>query len=287
MFVVALTGNYGMGKSSVTALFSECGACTLDSDVIVANLLEKKSVIEKIRILLGPEVLNSDQRLNKSVVADIIFHSKTARKKIEALLHPLVFQAMEAAIKKLRLRITPPLLKAPTVGSAPPLKLRGGRGSYCIKGEGCNISPPWLKPLLLVRGGDEGEGGVCGLENDHLSKRMVIVEVPLLFEGGFQKRFDRTIVVYTNQKTALTRLKKAGVSRKDALARLHAQMDIREKKRLADYVIDNNGTRQQTMAQVKKVYNALMEEKRYVKISNQGVKIEFYCLIGGKSRNGK
>jgi dephospho-CoA kinase len=196
MFVAALTGNYGMGKSSVVSLFRECGAYTLDSDAIVSSLLQKKAVIERIRILLGPEVLNADNRLNKSVVAAIIFQNKTARKKIEALLHPLVFLAMEAAIKKIK-----------------------------------------------------ADSGV------------VIVEVPLLFEGGFQKRFDKTIVVCTNQKTALSRLKKAGVSRKYALARLHAQMDIREKKRLADYVIDNNGTRQQVMVQVRKVFKALIEGK--------------------------
>lgn len=196
MVIVALTGNYGMGKSSVTALFSRCGACTLDSDEIVAGLLQKKAVIEKIRMLLGPRILNADRSLNKGAVADIIFHNKTARRKIEAFLHPLVFQAMEALIKM-------------------------------------------LKPHDCV----------------------VIVEVPLLFEGGFQKRFDRTVAVYTSQKTALARLRKAGVSRKDALARLHAQMDIREKKRLADYVINNNGTRQQTMAQVKEIYKALIEGK--------------------------
>ena len=195
MFVVALTGNYGMGKSSVTALFSDCGACTLDSDAIVAELLRKKAVIEKISTLLGPEILNADHRLNKKIVADIIFHNKAAQKKIEALLHPLVFQAMDASIKRLR--------------------------------------------------ADDG---------------VVIVEVPLLFEGKFQKRFDRTITVYTNQKTALARLKKAGVSRKDALARLHAQMDIRNKKRLADYVIDNSGTRQQVRVQVRKVYKALRRD---------------------------
>jgi len=192
MIVVALTGNYGMGKSSVASLFSKCGACTLDSDAIVANLLQKKTVIQEIRKMLGPEALNSDRRLNKRVVADIIFHNKAVRKKIEALLHPLVFKAMEDAIKK-------------------------------IKPDDC----------------------------------VVIIEVPLLFEGGFQKRFDRTITVCTNQRTALSRLKKAGVSRKDALARLHAQMDIRKKKRLANYIIENNGTRQQTMAQVRKVYRSL------------------------------
>jgi len=195
MYVVALTGNYGMGKSSVTSLFRDCGAYTLDSDAIVAGLLKKKAVIEKIRSLLGPQVLNPDHSLNKSVVADIIFQNKTARKKIEALLHPLVFQAMETSVKK-------------------------------------------IKP----------------------ADRVVIVEVPLLFESGLQKRFDKTIAVFTNQKTALSRLKGKGISRKDALARLHAQMDIRQKKRLADYVIDNNGTRQQTKAQVRKVIKALSEE---------------------------
>jgi dephospho-CoA kinase len=196
MLVVALTGNYGMGKSSVAALFAECGAYTLDSDAIVADLLKNKAIVERIRVLLGPEVLHPDRRLNKVAVADIIFYDQTARKKIENLLHPLVFQAVEASIKKLK-----------------------------------------------------------------TNNRIVIVEVPLLFEGGFQERFDRTITVYTNQKTSLARLKKSGVSRKDALARLHAQMDIREKKRLADCVIDNNGTKYQVRAQVKRIYRALMEDK--------------------------
>jgi len=38
-------------------------------------------------------------------------------------------------------------------------------------------------------------------------------------------------------------------------------MEIREKKRLADFLIDNNGTKQQVRAQVKKIYRAPMEEK--------------------------
>ena len=46
--------------------------------------------------------------------------------------------------------------------------------------------------------------------------RLVIVEVPLLFEGGYQARFDRTITVFTTQKAAIERLMKAGVSRSNA-----------------------------------------------------------------------
>jgi dephospho-CoA kinase len=39
-------------------------------------------------------------------------------------------------------------------------------------------------------------------------------------------------------------------------------MDIREKKHLADYVINNNGTKRQAMAQVRNVFKALMEEQQ-------------------------
>ena len=89
---------------------------------------------------------------------------------------------------------------------------------------------------------------------------IVVVEVPLLFEGKFQNRFDRTITVYTSQMTALARLKKAGIARKDALSRLKAQMDIRLKKKLSDFCINNNGTKRQTETQVMRIFQTLVKE---------------------------
>lgn len=62
-------------------------------------------------------------------------------------------------------------------------------------------------------------------------RRLIIVEVPLLFEGGYQGRFERTLTVFTTQKTALERLMKAGVSRSNALKRLKSQLPIRIKKK--------------------------------------------------------
>jgi dephospho-CoA kinase len=201
MLVVGLTGNYGMGKSSVTSMFRELGAVTLDSDRIVARLLRQETVIGQIMGFIGVGAVNPDGSLNKAVVAEKVFRNRPARKKLEALLHPLVLEYVEAAAKKIRNR-----------------------------------------------------------------NKIVIVEVPLLFEGKFQKRFDRTITVYTSRKTALARLRREGITRKDALARLEVQMDIREKKRLADYVIDNGGTRKQTEMQAREVMKALREENS-VKVS--------------------
>jgi dephospho-CoA kinase len=199
MMKVGLTGNYGMGKSSVAAMFSRLGALTIDSDEIVASLLNEESVKGRIVGFLGVKALEPKGGLDKKYIAQRVFKNKALRKELEALIHPLVFHAVEYLMKKVRDR-----------------------------------------------------------------NRIIIVEVPLLFEGGYQNRFDRTITVYADRKTALSRLRKSGISREDALARLQNQMDIRTKKRLADYRIDNSGTRRRTEAQVKEIFSLMVNEKERV-----------------------
>jgi len=90
--------------------------------------------------------------------------------------------------------------------------------------------------------------------------KLIIVEVPLLFEGGYQGRFERTITVFTTQKTAIERLMRAGVSRGNALKRLKAQLPIQIKKKNADFLIDNNGPNKKTRRQVECIYHKLLEE---------------------------
>jgi dephospho-CoA kinase len=91
-------------------------------------------------------------------------------------------------------------------------------------------------------------------------KRLVVVEVPLLFEGGYQDRFDTTMTVYTTQKAAIERLTKSGISRGNALKRLKAQLPIQIKKKKADFLIDNNGSKRKTFGQVEKIYGQLCRE---------------------------
>lgn len=91
-------------------------------------------------------------------------------------------------------------------------------------------------------------------------RRLMVVEVPLLFEGGYQGRFERTITVFTTRKTALERLMMAGLSRSNALKRLKAQLPIQIKKKNADFLVDNNGPKQKTRRQVESIYLKLLEE---------------------------
>jgi len=83
--------------------------------------------------------------------------------------------------------------------------------------------------------------------------RLVVVDIPLLYESGLDKRFDfeEIVVVYVPREVQLERLmKRDGLTTEAAEQRLDAQMPIERKKELADVVIDNSGTLEQTEAQV-------------------------------------
>lgn len=81
--------------------------------------------------------------------------------------------------------------------------------------------------------------------------RLVVVDVPLLFESKLQSLFEQVLVVYVPRSVQLTRLmERDGLAEEEARKRLDAQMDIEDKKRLADYVIDNSSGLAETEEQI-------------------------------------
>lgn len=89
--------------------------------------------------------------------------------------------------------------------------------------------------------------------------KIIIIEAPLLHERGYKDRFDKTITVYTNEEVALNRLEKDGTTREEALLRLKSQLPITKKVKQSDFVIDNNGTIEEAMAQVEIIYKKLLK----------------------------
>lgn len=87
---------------------------------------------------------------------------------------------------------------------------------------------------------------------------VVIYDVPLLFEAGIDKRVDKIIVVTADQKTQIARLRKRnGLSRDEALRRIHSQMPLIQKIRRADLVIDGTLPHVAGRKQVRDVFKAL------------------------------
>lgn len=85
----------------------------------------------------------------------------------------------------------------------------------------------------------------------------VVLDIPLLFESKLTELVHRTLVVYVDGETQLTRLMdRNGFTEEEAKARISSQMPLKEKVALADYVINNNGTIEETRAQL---HNTLMK----------------------------
>jgi len=89
---------------------------------------------------------------------------------------------------------------------------------------------------------------------------IVIIDFPLLFELDLNKRFDKVILVYVSRVVQVRRLiKRGGIVGEEVEKRLDAQLPIEEKRSLSDYIIDNEGSLNDTRDQVRKVIHELRE----------------------------
>lgn len=81
---------------------------------------------------------------------------------------------------------------------------------------------------------------------------LIVLDIPLLFEGNYESSVDEVMVVYVEKSTQKERLLKRnpGLSETDALNRIYSQMPLEDKAKQADILIDNNGTIEQTTKQV-------------------------------------
>jgi dephospho-CoA kinase len=87
---------------------------------------------------------------------------------------------------------------------------------------------------------------------------VVILDVPLLFEGGLNKFCYKSIVVFTTAEQQLQRLMRRDQSTEtSALARINAQWSQEKKKQMADLFIDNSGTQDETLQQTVQVLRDL------------------------------
>ncbi|MEH7452536.1 dephospho-CoA kinase [Gottfriedia acidiceleris] len=88
---------------------------------------------------------------------------------------------------------------------------------------------------------------------------LVILDIPLLYEGNSIELVEKVIVVTVSEENQLKRLMdRNGLSKEDALLRIASQIPVKEKAARADYVIDNNGDFEDTKRQVKDLLNKII-----------------------------
>ena len=92
---------------------------------------------------------------------------------------------------------------------------------------------------------------------DSIEGDMVAVEVPLLVEADMILMFDRIIVVTTTPETQLERLLEKGLSEKEALKRIRAQVSNEERYLYADYIVINKSNYENLRKDVEDLYSKL------------------------------
>jgi dephospho-CoA kinase len=86
---------------------------------------------------------------------------------------------------------------------------------------------------------------------------VVVHDIPLLVETGQADRFDAVVVVDVPEEVQVERLRGRGMAEDDARSRIRAQASRQERLAVADYVIDNTGTREDLRPQVAEVFAKL------------------------------
>jgi len=87
---------------------------------------------------------------------------------------------------------------------------------------------------------------------------IAVVEAAILIETGSYKRFDRMVLVICSEEQQVERaMRREGAAESDVRARLSRQMPLDEKLKYADFVINTNGDKEDTIRQTRAVYQAL------------------------------
>ena len=219
MKIIGLTGGIATGKSSVLKMFRKLGAKTIDADEIVRKLYSKESVKEMLAFNFGGNAISGNGNVDRKFLAKKIFSDRKSRLLLNALVHPLVNAEIRKRIDTFRKEAA---------------RKAGGK-SKSKKGAAKKSTRKKIK-----------------------NKSLLVVEVPLLYESGNQKMYDKVVVVGSTRKKQIERMGKQGVVRKDAEKRLAAQMSIGKKIKKADFVIYNNAGRKELETGVKKVFEELV-----------------------------
>ncbi len=90
---VGLTGGIASGKSTVSAMLAELGAVIIDADALAREVVAKGMPgLDAVVAEFGEELLGPDGELDRAAMGRLVFADESARKRLEAIVHPLVFE---------------------------------------------------------------------------------------------------------------------------------------------------------------------------------------------------
>lgn len=97
--IIGLTGGIASGKSTVSKILKGAGACVIDADQIVHQLLARNQLVRKQVVdYFGPSIFSAAGGIDRTLLGEIIFADDDKRKQLEQIIHPLVIREMETQL---------------------------------------------------------------------------------------------------------------------------------------------------------------------------------------------
>jgi dephospho-CoA kinase len=94
---VGLTGGIASGKSTVSAMLAELGAVVIDADALAREVVQRGTPgLDAVVAEFGTTLLTPEGDLDRAAMGSLVFGDAAARKRLEAIVHPLVLEQMVA-----------------------------------------------------------------------------------------------------------------------------------------------------------------------------------------------
>ena len=123
MYVLAVTGGIGSGKTTAARLFGEWGAVVLDLDDVAKRMIAPDGPLAgSVTAEFGTGILGADGAVDPAALAEAAFASPQAAKRLNAIMHPGVLAAVAGALDMLAAQGRPPAVVAidiPLLAEAP------------------------------------------------------------------------------------------------------------------------------------------------------------------------
>lgn len=99
MYLIALTGGIAAGKSTVADLWASLGAVHIDADILAREAVAAGSTgLQRVVDAFGSQVLSAAGELDRAALASLVFDNPEERRKLEAIVHPIVRQLASESI---------------------------------------------------------------------------------------------------------------------------------------------------------------------------------------------
>lgn len=197
---VGLTGGIGSGKSTVAKILEDLGAVVIHADAVGHEVyLPHTEGWQRVTAAFGRDIVKPDQTIDRQKLGTIVFRDPAALKRLNAIVHPLIFAEVQRRIRSLR-----------SSGIAQP----------------------------------------------------IVVEAAVLIEANWLPLVDEVWLVVAGKEAVIDRLaQQRGLAADDVARRVDAQLTDAERRKVAQVVIENQGSLEQLRQQVESLWQRVTAAK--------------------------